>query len=349
MLNFELEPTILAADAAADLAERLGLAEVRASAMITIATARHLAGDPDGFSQLTEITEHCRRHQLSSRRRAVQNLAWAQMEEGNIAATTSLLDELHGLDLASGHGLATSFSDDAGRCFFAGDWGACIAAATATLNRPTAEWDLHVVLQSAWLRQLRGEPVAQQEVQRALAAARRSGFHRVLLATLAHAALYHALCGRPGEAAAALRELEADWATTTHMLAFGEWVTAAAAAAALIDAEAAARVRQMLKRSPRQTPWVAAAMSVLAGRITGDPTYYLDAAEGYGRIGDASDRMLALAAAARGLVGSGELDRAEPVIAELREFAERNRATRLLDGLTPRSAARPSPSLPAAP
>src|SRR2546430_2826164 len=81
MLNFELEPTILAADAAAEMAERLRLAEVNASARITIATARYLAGDQDGLRQLADIAEHCRRHQLSSRRRAVQNLAWTQMED----------------------------------------------------------------------------------------------------------------------------------------------------------------------------------------------------------------------------------------------------------------------------
>ena len=348
MLNFELEPTILAADAAAELAERLGLAEVRASAMITIATARYVAGAPDGFEQLVALTEHCRRHQLASHRRALHNMAWAQLEEGDIEATKRLIDELRGLDLASGHALATSFADEAGRSYHAGDWPGAITAATASTNRPAIEWDLSVVVQSAWLRELCGEPVGPDEVARAVAAAQRSGFHRVLLATLANAALYHALGGRPAEAVAALRALEADW-LTTRMIAFGEWVTPASAAAALLGPEESARVRTMLKRSPRETAWVGAAMSVLEGRITGDATCYLDAAQAYERIGDASDRILAQAAAARTLVGSGERDRAEPVIAEVAAFAERNGAPRLLDGLTPRSAPRPSRSLPAAP
>ena len=332
MLNFELEPTILAADAAAEMAERLGLAEVHASATITVATARYAEGEPSAYPQLGEIVEHCRRHQLSSRRRALQNLAWAQFEEGDIEGSKRLLDELRKLDLASGHGLATSFADEAGRAYFAGDWAASIAAARASVNRPTAEWDLHVVPQSAWLRELRGEPVEADEVERAVSAAKRGGFHRVLLSTLAHTALYHAVCGRVAEAVAALGELEADW-VTTRMIASGEWVSAAAAAAVLLDVDSAARVRAMLKRSPRQTPWVTAAMATLEGRLTGDATCHLEAAGGYARIGNASSRILALVAAARALVAAGDLEHAEPVVAELAAFAARTGAHRLLDGL----------------
>ena len=343
MLNFELEPTILAADAAAEMAERLGLAEVHASATITVATARYVAGEPDAYGQLADIAEHCRRHQLSSCRRALQNLAWTLLEEGDIEGSKRLLDELRGLDLASGHGLATSFADDAGRSYFDGNWAAAIAAATASVNRPTAEWDLHVVPQSAWLRALRGEPVGPDEVERAVAAAKRGGFHRVLLSTLAHTALYHAVRGERAEAAAALRELEVDW-LTTRMIAFGEWTSAAAAAAVLLDAEDAARVRAMLKRSPRETPWVSAAMATLEGRITGDPTCHLEAAEAYAGIGNASNRILALAAAARALMAAGEPDRAEHVIAEVAEFAVRNGARGLLDGLPAPAAPAPEPA-----
>jgi predicted ATPase/class 3 adenylate cyclase len=350
MLNFELEPTILAADTAAEMAERLGLDEVHASARITVTTARYAGGEPDAYAQLAEIAEHCRRNQLSNRRRALQNLAWAQLEEGDIEDSNRLLDELRGLDLAGGHGLATSFADEAARSYFAGDWAAAIAAATGAVNRPTFEWDLHVVAQSAWLRELRGEPVGADEVARAVEAATRGGFHRVLLSTLAHTALYHAVCGRRAEAVATLRTLEADW-LTTRTIAFGEWASAAAAAGVLLDAEDAARVRTMLKRSPRQTPWVSAAMATLEGRITGDATAHLEAAEGYARIGNASNRILALAAAARALADSGELTRAAPVIAEVAEFAARNEAPGLLRGLppvTPPAPRRAAPS-PAAP
>jgi predicted ATPase/class 3 adenylate cyclase len=345
MLNYEFEPALVAADAAAEMAERLGLAEVHANAMITIATARHMTGEPDGYEQLVAITEHCRRQQLSSRRRAMQNLAWAQMEEGDIAASVRLHDELRGVDLAS-HGLATNFVEEATRTYFSGDWPATIAAVTAATNRPTAEWDIHVVAQSAWLRELRGEPVDPDEVERAVQTARHSGFHRVLLSTLAHTALYRALGDDRTGAVAALRALEQDWLSITPMLAMGEWVSAAAAAAVLLDPEEAARVRTLLKRSPRKTPWVTAAMSTLEGRVTGDATCHLEAADLYGRIGNVSNRILALVAAARLLVDADQPDRAEPVIGEVAEFARRSGAVRLLDGLAVR-ATQPGPLEPA--
>jgi len=338
MLNFELEPTILAADAAAEMAERLGLVEVHASATITVATARFVAGEPDALDQLAEIAELCRRQQLSSCRRALQNLSWAHLEEGDLEGSTRLFDELRGLALATGHALATNFADDVWLSMFAGDWKAAISAGASAVGQPTAEWD-HVIPQSAWLRELCGDPVAPDEVQQAVAAAERGGFHRVLLSTLAHTALYHAVRGHRADAVAALEALEADW-RNTRMIPFGEWVAAAAAAAVLLDAEDAARVRVMLKRSPRSTPWVSAAMATLEGRITGDPTCHVEAAEVYGRIGNASNRILALAAAARAFVARGELDRAEPHIAEVAAFAIRNGAHRLLDGL-------PAPATPA--
>ncbi len=353
MLNFELEPTILAADAAAEMAERLGLVEVHASAMITVTTARYVAGEPDAFARLTEITGHCRSHGLSSRRRAVHNLSWAHLEEGDIDGSKQLLEELRSLDPATGHGLATSFADEAQLGFFAGDWAAAIRAGNALAQRPTAVWDLHVIAQSAWLRELRGEPMDPEEVARAVTAAQRSGFHRVLLSTLAHTALYHAVRGDRAGARDALRALRDDW-LTTRMIAFGEWVSAAGSAAVLLDPEDAATVRGLLKRSPRRTPWVSAAMATLEGRITGDASSHLEAAEGYGRMGNASNRVLALMAAARTLVAAGSTEEAEPIVAELAEFAARNAAPGLLDGLPPAvtqpaAAPRPAAPSPAAP
>ncbi|HEX6499278.1 MAG TPA: adenylate/guanylate cyclase domain-containing protein [Micromonosporaceae bacterium] len=360
MLNYENTPAIVAAEAAVDMADRLGLVEVRANAQITLVTARYIAGDPNAFEALTEITDYCRRLHLSSRRRAVHNLAWALLEEGDVAGCNRLIDEQRTVDVADGHSLATSFADESARAFFAGDWQASIAAATASMRRPTAEWDLHVVAQSAWLRVLRGEPVdsadlvdtvdlvdgtdgddgtdtaaagtGEDAVDRAVAAARRGGFHRVLRSTLAHAALCRVLQDRHDEAARLLAELDADW-SGAPILPFGEWVAAAAQAAALTGRAWAARVRDMVTRSPRHTPWVDAASATLDGALTGDADAYLRAAAIYERIGNHSDRMLCLAAAARALVARGRLDRARSVVRDLSRLARPNGAVRLFDGL----------------
>jgi hypothetical protein len=180
---------------------------------------------------------------------------------------------------------------------------------------------------------LRAEPVPDDEVVRAVEAARRSGFHRVLRSTLSQAALCRALQGRHPEAVDLLAELDEDWSSTT-MIAFGEWVTSAAHASVLLDVASAERVRAMLERSTRRTPWVEAGLATVAGALAvNDPAaHHLRAAGTYRRIGDVTNRMLALAAAARALVAAGDAERAAPVVEEVAEFARRNAAPRLWPG-----------------
>ena len=332
MFNCEHEPAGVAAQAAGEIADRLGLVEVHGSAKVTLATSRYMAGDPDGLEQIAEAREHCRRHRLESHRRSVQNLAWATLEEGDLATCYRLLDEQNSLDAAGGQAITPTFADEAGRAFYAGDWVRSMTAAAASMRLPTAEWELHLVSQRGWLQVLRDEPVDDAAIDRAAAAARRGGFHRVLLATLSHAALCRTLQGRTDQAFALLDAIEEYW-TGTNVLPFAEFVAPLACAGAMLGVEGAARVRGMFKRSPRDTPWVSAAMATLEGTLTGDPSAYHEAAEAYGRIGDLTDRALTLALAARGMVRRGEAEQAASIIAEVTAFARRNEAPGLLDGL----------------
>jgi class 3 adenylate cyclase len=287
MLNYETTPAIAAAETAAAMAAHLGLDEVAANATITTATARYLAGEPDGFAAIRAVADHCRRRRLSSRRRAAHNLAWALLEEGDVAASQRIIDEQRSLDVAGGHSMATNFADDAARAYFAGDWAASLAATRAAVSGPSVEWDLHVLTQSAWLRVLRGEapdpaPDGGDPVAHAVVEARRSGFHKVVRSTLAHAALCRAVQGRLGEADDLLAELDEDW-SRTRMIAFGEWVAAATHAAVLLGEAASRRGAAMLDRSPRRTPWVRAAAHSLAGALAGPAggADHLAAAEAY--------------------------------------------------------------------
>ncbi|WP_166382336.1 AAA family ATPase [Catellatospora methionotrophica] len=316
MMNYETEPAIGAAEAAADIADRLGLAEVHANARITSATARYIAGDPTGFSELELLTEHCREHRLTSRRRAAQNFAWACLEEGDLARHHRLLDEQRTVDIAGGLSLATNFHKEAADAFFCGDWDTQVRAISETMRSNAAEWDAMSVLTSSWIRVLRGEEPDDDAIEKLLYFARRSGFHRVLRGAAAPAALCRALQGRAEEAASLLGELERDWQARV-MLPFGEWVAAAGHAAALLGDAERERVRAILARSPRRTPWVRAALATVSGE-------HVEAAAIFARIGDASNRMLSLAWAAR----AGALDAGD--LAEVREFAERNRARGLL-------------------
>ncbi|MFJ6196306.1 adenylate/guanylate cyclase domain-containing protein, partial [Micromonospora sp. NPDC092111] len=155
MLNAETDPACAAARSAAELAERLLLPEVRANARITLAVARYMAGEQAAYAELAEVAEHCRVERLASRRRAVQNLAWAAQEEGDLARSARLVDEQRSLDLGGGHSLATSFADQWARAYYAGEWVAALEMATESTRRPTAEWDLHIVAVSGWMRALR--------------------------------------------------------------------------------------------------------------------------------------------------------------------------------------------------
>ena len=331
-INGETPPAIEAASAAAEMADRLGLVEARASARITLAAACYLSGASGGLEQLVEITEHCRVHRLASRRRAVQNLAWARQEEGDLAVSRRLVEEHRSLEHGGGHGLATTFVDRFARAYYAGDWAESVAAATASLSRPTAEWDLHVVAISAWLQVLRAGPDPEDDLQHVVSAGRRSGFHRVLRSALAHAALCRALQGRRAEAHQLLVELAEDWRQAAT-LAFSEWAAGAAHAAALLGGESADLVRGVLEQSSRRTPWVLAALDTVAVAAPDDPAaHHIRAARRYGDIGAETDRALAWAAAARELRGTDEPGRRAEVIEPLEAFAARNSAPGLLPG-----------------
>ncbi|MFG1952511.1 ATP-binding protein [Micromonospora sp. NPDC048830] len=360
MLNAETEPACAAARAAAAMAERLQLHEVSASARITLAVARYLCGMAEAYAELTEITEHCRVERLTSRRRAVHNLAWALQEEGDLAGSARLVDEQQSLDLGGEHSLATSFEDQWARAYYAGEWGPASALVAESTRRPTAEWDLHIVAVSGWMRTLREEPepaTAEQpaagrpaagpapdapeqgagtdQVARAVAAARRSGFHRVLRSTLAHAALCRAVQGRAEEALRLLTELDDDW-RKTRMIPFAEWVPAVGHVAVVLGDEAARLVRDLLAHAPRTTPWARAAgqaVEATLARSAGDAAtaaeLFRAAARSYRRMGDATDHMIATALAVPTL---REVDprAAAEALTEVREFAARNQAPGLL-------------------
>lgn len=350
MLNEETDGACAAARAAATMAERLQLREASANARITLAVARYLAGVDEAYAELVEITEHCRVERLTSCRRAVQNLAWALQEEGDLDGSARLVDEQRSLDNGGEHSLATSFEDPWARSYYAGDWESASALVAEWIRRPTAEWDLHLVAASGWMRALRDEPEpapgseradgstrgdGEDQVAWAVAAARRSGFHRVLRSTLAHAAFCRAVQGRADEALALLTELDEDW-RQTRMIPFAEWVPAIGHVAVLLGGDAAERVRDLLAHSPRITPWARAAgeaaeaaLARSAGDARAAARLFRSAARRYQHMGDVTDHLLATALAAPTL-REVDPEGAAEVLAEVRAFAARNHAPGLL-------------------
>ncbi|MFF5216250.1 ATP-binding protein [Micromonospora sp. NPDC000442] len=349
MLNYERDPAVVSADTAAEIGERLGLTEIRTNARITAATARYQAGDRAGLDELYAIVEFSRAGQLLALPRATQNLAYAVREEGDWLRSDALLSAAPART-ASGQTLTTSYSGEAMRAWFEGDFGRLLAAAEAFVDTPTGSWDMQVRGLRSCLLVLRGQPVPpgppadgsptgtppRDDVAAALDTARRSGFHRLHWTMLAMGALCRAVQGRLDEAAALVDELAGSW-TAVPALASGEWIAAASWAASLAGRKPAARVRAMLDQVGHRTPWSEAALRTVTGALAGaDDNHrhaaelHLAAAETYAGIPDVTDRMLALTFAVRELTRAGDHAAADAPLAELRAFAHRNGAPGLL-------------------
>ncbi|MEH1011591.1 adenylate/guanylate cyclase domain-containing protein [Micromonospora sp. CPCC 206060] len=340
MLNYERDPAIAAAGTAGAIAQRLGLVETQTNARITVAAARYQAGDRGGLDELHAATEFCRIHQLFALPRAVQNLAYALREEGDWIRSRELLGTVEG-----GTALTTGYSNEAMRAYFDGDFGRLLTAADAFVDTPSGRWDMQVRGLRACLRVLRDEPVpgvagepgdGRDDVTEALETARRSGFHRVHWTMVGLAAFCRALQGRYAEADELLDELATSW-SGVPALASGEWVSAAAYAAALTGRDAAVRVRGMLDRVGHRTIWADAAMQTVTAALAGadgdhDRAAQLHAAAAklYAHIPDTTDQLLALALAAGELARAGAVTAAAQAVAEVRAFADRNRAPGLL-------------------
>ncbi|MER7005714.1 adenylate/guanylate cyclase domain-containing protein [Dactylosporangium sp. NPDC000555] len=336
MLNFEVEPAVAAASAAAEIADRLGLIEVATGARITIGTALFQAGDRSGLVELQSALEVSRERRLLSEHRALRNCSWALLEDGDWTASAALLNDSRNA-VPGSHTLATGYSDVAQSAYFTGDWPAYVAAAEAAMAEPGAEWDLQVRGVRAWIRTLRGEALdgGGDDVEELVAAGRRSGFYRLQWVALGHGALCRALQGRDRDAETLIVELAKTW-REVRAIASGEWIDATAHAAVLSGRVAMMAVRDMLADVPHRTPWVEAALRTITGAIAfidGDlaraADMHLAAAEIYGEIPNNSARILSVTWAVQAL-GRGGDDRVEPWRAELVAFAEQAGTPRLL-------------------
>ncbi|MFC7479641.1 ATP-binding protein [Luedemannella flava] len=295
MLNYEHVPALAAAGMALEIADELGLVEVRANASITIGMCHYQAGTRGGLAHLVDAMEFCRTHQVPSLRRATRSVALAWWEEGEIERAIQLL------------GPVSSLGEAAWEALGAGDWPRFLAATDAylpdsQLARTEAGRSARLTAARAAVRALRGERAAADDAAHAVAVARASGAWRRVWPALAHAALAWSALGHDKEALEALTELGDGW-RGPRVLASRQWVPAAAHAASLLGAAGAELVRGLILQVPRHTPWSRAALASLAGTVAGGgPTatrHHLDAARRYGDLRSATDRALALRAAAR--------------------------------------------------
>ncbi len=331
MLNYEHAPAIGATAIAVDIAERLGLVELRAGARITLGMCRFQAGDPDALAELKAALDFCRAHHLPSLRRARLAVAQALREEGDRTMAESLLAEDD-----AGHAAMTVLppgSDetaekgpgyDARIALGVGDWDRFLALTDELLDG-TSSGDADPQLRAvrAWLRALRGDSDgALTDVDRAIADARSSGFWRTTWTALAHGALAHALLGNRDTSEGLLAELRDTW-RRMRTIASADWIGAAGHAVTRLGQDAALMLREALAETPHHTAWSRAVLASINGALAtarGDhqiaATYHLDAAERFRAVGSTIDRALAATAAAAALVAVGD-PRAEAVLAEV--------------------------------
>ncbi|WP_239678430.1 adenylate/guanylate cyclase domain-containing protein [Natronosporangium hydrolyticum] len=335
MLSYEIEPAITAAESAAVIADRLGLAEAAASARITIATARYEAGDGGALQVLREITEQCRRDQMVTLRRALRNLSHLVREEGDWRASQALFAESLQLDGPGGYNALTDHSGEQMRAYFTGDLD---RIRQITEVAAAGHWE-DVDDVGVCLAALRLDATAADTVAATLQLARETGYQRSVWGALSAAALYRAMLGQLAEAAELLDELIEGWGAVPVM-ASGQWVNKAAVAAALTGRRPAAAFATRL-RALRRTRWCEAALHTAEGALAPDDLAageaHLAAAEVLAEIPSVPDRMLALALAAAALRRADDEARLALLRTELLDFAQPKGTPGLLRvaGITP--------------
>jgi hypothetical protein len=333
MLNYEHAPALGATQIAAEIAERLGLVELRATALVTIGLCRFHAGEPGALADLHQALEFCRDHDLPSLRAAAQTVAEALREHG---------ERGHEMGDATGGTVAAPSAWPVSSEWRDGDWNRFLTDADALLGTPEGDRDPQVRGARGWIRVLRGDDGGVKDGTDALDAARSSGMWRPTWAGLAHAALSHAVRDETTSAADLLRELGESW-RRMKTIASGEWVSTASHAAILAGPDAAALLRDVLADAPAHTAWSRAALSSLDGALAASrhdlasaSRWHRDAAERYASLGSRTDRVFALAAAARALASAGDPD-AAALVGEVADFASRNAAPNLLSLASPPS------------
>jgi class 3 adenylate cyclase len=343
MVEYETALALPAAEAAGQLAERLGLADALANALITHAMARYIAGDRGGLDELEKAVVRCREQRLPALRRAAANLATVLQEEGELTRAADLEAE-SGTAQGAQVSLVLSHSEEAELAWFTGNWVTLLAAAGDYLDgedAETTEWDLQLRGRRACLRILSGQS-AGEELARCLDTARRSGFPRLMYAACAYGAFGHALRGEHEAAAGLLTELAEVWQRAPTALTL-EWLSAVAHTSALAAAPrekgepAVVRIAsRIIAAAPIRTRWVVAADALVAGALAeadADPVaaaeHFARAVRLYDGIGCASDAALAAVWAARAYAAAPAPDAAERYLTRVQGFAERNRAPEL--------------------
>jgi class 3 adenylate cyclase/tetratricopeptide (TPR) repeat protein len=330
MLSHQHEKAVAYGRLALQMAQDLDLLETAANVLVTIGTARYLAGDPGGIADQEEAVELSRAHGLRALHRAANNLAATLQEEGELRRSYALIEESERVGRGVGLSLTTKFSeaDLAIRLFWEGDWVTSMEVADSFFGKLSEDtphpWEIHLRSLRSLIRVLSGQPPVDDSV-RTLELARRGRYPQLLRPALAYCAATALSTGDNETGLALLDELLDDWEADPAS-ASREWLHP------LIEG-----VGDVMESLTHKTLWVRAALAfgyaALAmheGAHDEAARGYLDAVAIYEQIGDVTEAMHCRMFAGRSLFDGGRPAEALPLLEESCEFLRRNRAVVLL-------------------
>ena len=213
MLADEFDAQI--AQEALDLAEQLGLGEVRAHVLITAGTGRALAGDPQGKADIQRGLEIALDGSfLAAAVRGYVNLSTAQRVDGDLREALRLAQEAENVAQRFGTRATVRWTRGVliGLWFELGNWDKCAPAADEFLAESAAAGphyqDTGIRCCRSWIRLARGDTEAALQDQReSLLSGRQAQDPQALYPALSGSAYVLALAGRADEAQPILSEL----------------------------------------------------------------------------------------------------------------------------------------------
>jgi class 3 adenylate cyclase len=214
MLAHEFDPRT--AQQALELAEELGLGEVRAHVLITAGSVCALSGDPQGKADLQRGLEIALAgNHLAVAVRGYNNLSYtAQVVDGDLAEGLRLVLETEKVAQRLGDQAYLRWTRGhlVGLWFELGNWDKCASAADEFLAESAAlgphYYDTYIRCFRSWMRLARADTEGALEDQReSLISGRRAKDPQALYPALAVSAYVLAAAGRPDEAQPILSEL----------------------------------------------------------------------------------------------------------------------------------------------
>jgi hypothetical protein len=287
---------------ALDLAEQLGLDEIRAHVLITAGAGRAYAGDPQGKADIQRGLEIALAGNfLAAAERGYSNLSRSHYVDGDLAEALRLALEAE--KVAQRLGVKTTMRWTRGHLIFfwfeLGSWHTCAPAAEEFLAESAAlgphYMDGGIRYCQSWIQLARGNTEAALADQKeSLLSGRRAKDRQALFSALAGSAYVLALAGHADEAQPILSELFG--ISAIEMGSIDEWSTDCVLAAEILGRRDEAR--QWLS-TWRDSPWSAAARQLADQE-------FVTAAESLDSMGAARSAALSRLRAAQELARTGQ-------------------------------------------